>query len=217
MAASMSAAERIASAYPLMASYAEDIVRVAKNLEIDPAWLANVINFESIGGNPQAVNTWGPKPTYATGLIQFMPGPGNSADRLGYTIEQIRAMSGKEQMPLVEAYFRMVLNDFKRDRLTSQEDVYMAVFYPVAIGNPDYQFPPKVVAANNGIATPRDYVRMANAKAKLPVSGIGFAGAGFSLGSPAGIALTVSVAALAATLVWVYRDPIRTRFARLTG
>ena len=146
-----------------------------------------------------------------------MPGPGNSADRLGYTVEQIRTMSGKEQMPLVEAYFRMVLNDFKRDRLTSQEDVYMAVFYPVAIGNPDYRFPPKVVAQNNGIATPRDYTRMANRNAKLAVSGIGFAGEGFSLGSPAGIALTVSVAALAATLVWVYRDPIRARVARLTG
>jgi hypothetical protein len=213
----MSAVAQIANAYPLMKPYAEDVVRVAKNLDIDPAWLANVINFESIGGNPQAVNTAGPNPTYATGLIQFMPGPGNSADRLGYTIEQIVAMSGKEQMPLVEAYFRMVLNDVGRDRLTSQEDVYMTVFYPVSIGNPDYQFPPKVVRQNNGIQTPRDYTRMANARAKLPVSGIGYSGLGIGGLSPAALAATVSVAALAVTLFWVYRQPIRARIAQLKG
>lgn len=213
----MSAVAQIANAYPLMKPYAEDVVRVAKNLDIDPAWLANVINFESIGGNPQAVNTAGPNPTYATGLIQFMPGKGRSADRLGYTVEQIRAMSGKEQMPLVEAYFRMVLRDNRRDRLTSQEDVYMAVFYPVAIGNPDYRFPPNVPAANPDIYTPRDYVLKANRNAKLPVSGIGYSGLGIGGLSPAALAATVSVAALAVTLFWVYRQPIRARIAQLKG
>lgn len=213
MAASMSAVAQIANAYPLMASYAQDIVRVAKNLEIDPAWLANVINFESVGGNPAAIN-----PTSgASGLIQFMPGRGMSADRLGYTTAEIRALSGKEQMPLVEAYFRMTLDDVRRDRLTSQEDVYMAVFYPVSIGNPDYRFPPKVVEDNNGIQTPRDYTRMANRAARLPVSGIGYSGLGIGGLSPAALAATVSVAALAVTLFWVYRQPIRARIAQLKG
>lgn len=213
MAAATSAVGKIASAYPLMASYASDIVRVAKNLEIDPAWLANVINFESVGGNPAAIN-----PTSgASGLIQFMPGRGMSAERLGYTTAQIRALSGKDQMPLVEAYFRMTLNDVRRERLASQEDVYMTVFYPVAIGNPDYRFPAYVVEDNPGIYTPRDYVRMANARARLPVSGIGFSGTGFGGISPVALAATISAAALLTTLAWVYRQPIRARVAQLTG
>lgn len=211
MAAALTAVQRIASAYPLMASYAEDIVRVAKNLDIDPAWLANVINFESVGGKPDAYNAT----SGASGLIQFMPGKGRSADRLGYTTEQIRAMSGKEQMPLVEAYFRMVLRDNRRERLASQEDVYMAVFYPVAIGLPDYRFPPLVVEQNRGIQTPRDYTRMANANARLPVSGIGVSGVGVGGFSPATLAATISAAALAVALFWTYRQPIRARIAQL--
>ena len=213
MAAASTAVDKIAAAYPRMASYASDIVRVAKNLDIDPAWLANVINFESGGGNPAALNSI----SGASGLIQFMPGRGMSAERLGYTTAQIRALSGKDQMPLVEAYLRMTLNDVRKPRLTSQEDVYMAVFYPVAIGNPDYAFPPIVVAQNNGIRTPRDYTRMANARAKLPVSGIGYSGLGIGGLSPAALAATVSVAALAVTLFWVYRQPIRARIAQLKG
>ena len=217
MAAASTAVDKIAAAYPRMASYASDIVRVAKNLDIDPAWLANVINFESGGGNPAAFNAT----SGASGLIQFMPGRGMSAERLGYTTAQIRALSGKDQMPLVEAYFRMTLNDVRKSRLTSQEDVYMAVFYPVAIGNPDYAFPPIVVAQNNGIRTPRDYTRMANARARLPVSGIGSTGVSAlpSVGgmSATTVALLASSAALSATLFWVYRDPIRKRVAQLVG
>lgn len=36
-----------------MASYADEIVRVSDGLGIDPGWLANVINFESRGGDPK--------------------------------------------------------------------------------------------------------------------------------------------------------------------
>ena len=49
----------------------------------------------------------------------------------------------------------------------------MAVFYPAAMGNPDYQFPSGVVAANNGISNPREYTEKANRNAKLPTGMIG--------------------------------------------
>ncbi len=144
----------ISTAYPAMASYADEIARVAAAIGIDAGWLANVINFES-NGNPQARNRY----SNATGLIQFMP---STASRLGTSVDALYAMSGREQMPWVERYF----TPFK-GKLRSQEDVYMAVFYPAYIGQPDKQFPAKVVAVNPGIFTPRDYANKANARAKI--------------------------------------------------
>lgn len=144
----------IAAAYPKMADYASEVVRVASSIGISPEWLANVIYFES-GGNPQARN---PKSS-ATGLIQFI---GSTAASLGTSVDALYRMSGREQMVYVEKYFAS-----KAGKLRSQEDVYMAVFYPKAVGNPDYRFPASVTKANPGIATPRDYAAMANRKAKL--------------------------------------------------
>jgi hypothetical protein len=144
----------ISNAYPKMASYASDIARVSANLGIDASWLANAINFES-GGNPQARNKY----TNATGLIQFMP---STATGLGTTVDALYAMSGSQQMVWVEKYFAR-----QKGKLKSQEDVYMAIFYPAYVGQPDKQFPASVTAVNPGIFTPRDYVKMANARAKL--------------------------------------------------
>lgn len=148
-------AQKIASAYPKMASYANDIVSVSDGLGIDPDWLANVINFESRGGDPAARN-----PTSnATGIIQFMP---RTAENLGTSVDELREMSGSEQMKFVEKYFKPFSG-----KLNSQEDVYMAVFYPVAIGDSNYRFPEKVVRWNPGIYTPSDYAAKANSRAKL--------------------------------------------------
>lgn len=201
-----SVASIIASAYPAMASYADDLVRVADDIGIDPGWLANVINFES-GGNPQARNP----SSSATGLIQFIK---STASRLGTSVDALYGMTGQQQMAYVKAY----LSSY-RGRLTSQEDVYMAVFYPVAIGNPSYSFPSSVTAVNPGIYTPRDYANKANTRAKLPVdpqtgrTAAGkqsvaslFSGTGGGGLSPVALALTGSAAALAVALVWVYRD-----------
>ena len=148
-------AKEIQKAYPLMSSYADEIVRVAKNVGISPSWLANVINFESKGGNPQAKN---PGST-ATGLIQFMR---DTATGLGTSVNDIYNMTGREQMVWVEKYLAPYAG-----KMSSQEDVYMAVFYPAAIGKPDYRFSDEIAAKNNGIATPRDYFEKANRNAKL--------------------------------------------------
>lgn len=151
-------AEEIASAYPKMRSYADMIISVSDTIGIKPNWLANVINFESIGGDPRARN----KLSNATGLIQFMPA---TARGLGTSIDALYNMTAREQMFWVDAYFKPY-----RGRLNSQEDVYMAVFYPVAIGKPDaWTFPPKVEKWNPGISTPADYAQKANRNARLPV------------------------------------------------
>lgn len=199
-----SSAATISSVYPAMASYADDIVRVSDGLGIDPGWLANVINFES-GGNPQARNP----SSSATGLIQFIS---STAARLGTYTDALYGMTGKQQMAYVEKYFSTY-----KGRLSSQEDVYMAVFYPAAIGNPDYRFPSSVTAANPGIYTPRDYAEKANRRARLTVSTSTGLTAAASTGaglSPIALALTGSAAALALALLWVYRDDLRARLGR---
>jgi len=185
-----STAASISAAYPKMASYADEIVRVANQVGVHPSWLANVINFES-GGNPQARNPY----SSATGLIQFIT---STANRLGTSVDALYGMTGRQQMAYVEKYFSPYSG-----RLKSQEDVYMAVFYPKAIGNPDYPFPSSVTAVNPGIATPRDYVTMANRKAKLApyVGEMAAAGVARLYGAWPYI-LILGVGGIAAAILW---------------
>jgi hypothetical protein len=152
----MTTAGQIIAAYPASLPIAPGIVRLAEIHGFDPAFLANVINFES-RFNPAALN----KKTNAAGLIQFMP---KTAARLGTTTEALRQMSAGAQFTYVEQYLR----PFK-GKLKTQPDVYMAVFYPAYVGRPaNTPFPPNVQRANPGIKTPADYTQMANRAAVLP-------------------------------------------------
>ena len=154
----MTSAAAITRAYPGAASVASQVVSLGRDLGADPAWIANVIQFES-RWNPQAVNRF----SGASGLIQFMPA---TAKGLGTTVEAIRTMTAAQQWPYVRAYFSRF-----RGRLRSQADVFMAVFYPVAVGKgPDYRFSAKVSAVNPGIFTAGDYARKALRVARLPTS-----------------------------------------------
>lgn len=99
------------------------IVEVSNDLGWNPDWLASIIAFES-GFDPKAVN----KHSGASGAIQFMP---STAKNLGYTIEQIRAMSLEEQIRKPTWQY---LKGFKG--IKNLEDAYLTVFYPKAIGQP---------------------------------------------------------------------------------
>jgi hypothetical protein len=93
-----------------------ELQAVAGRLETEPAWLLNVIAFESLF-DPRARN---PLPGQtASGLLQIIEG---TARRLGTTTEAIRRMSPLDQLRLVERY----LAPF-RGRLKTLPDVYMAV------------------------------------------------------------------------------------------
>lgn len=155
-AATGAEAVAIAAAYPAMASYAGDIVAVAHRLGIRSAWLANVINFES-RGNPQAYN-----PSGATGIIQFIS---TTARELGTTTDALRGMTGAQQMAFVDRYFRLARIP---KPLRSQLDVFMAVYYPAAVGKgPSYAFPQSTWAGNPGIRVAGDYYAKAMKGAKL--------------------------------------------------
>ena len=157
----MTTAAAIRAAYPRSAPVATAVVALARTLGVDPAWIANVIQFES-GWNTQAVN----RVSNATGLIQFMP---KTAKGLGTSTAALKQMSYPQQFRYVATYFKPYAG-----RLHSQADVYLAVFYPAYIGKPaNTAFPSRVTRSNPGIRTPADYARMANRRAKLPTGGGG--------------------------------------------
>lgn len=88
--------------------------------------------------NPQAVNP----NTKATGLIQFMPA---TALSLGTTINALKQMTATQQLAFIEKY----LNPYK-SKIKNVYDLYLSIFYPVAIGKPDnYSMPAYVTPFNN--------------------------------------------------------------------
>ena len=121
-----SSASDITRAYPQTAGWADKIVRAAGTLSIpDPGWLANLMSFES-NLKPQARN----KVSGATGLIQFMP---STAKSLGTSTDALYRMSATQQLPFVIKYLKKMRG---RGAYNTSGDLYMAVFYPVAIGKP---------------------------------------------------------------------------------
>jgi hypothetical protein len=65
----------------------------------------------------------------ATGLIQFMP---STAQSLGTTTTALAAMTDVQQLEYVERYFRG-----RAGQLGTVEDVYMAILWPRAVGQPN--------------------------------------------------------------------------------
>lgn len=104
------------------------LVAAANKLGINPDWLATVISFETAGTfSPSIVNRAG---SGAFGLIQFMPTTAKNILGTATTDEAVRigkAMSFGEQLN------RMVIPYFSGRKMTSLEDVYLAVFYPAAM------------------------------------------------------------------------------------
>ncbi len=152
--------------YNLTKDDIREIERVAAELNYPPEWLANLINFESGGTfNPAIQNSIG-----ATGLIQFLP---STAREMGTTTDALKKMTFKQQME----YVRRHISKFAKKRAAmgdkfSQTDLFMMIFYPVAVGKRDYQFPANVQKANNGIKTPLDYTKFAISASTAPFKNI---------------------------------------------
>lgn len=156
-------AVNISSIFNLDSELAAAVRRTANRIGTRPEWLASVIQFESAG-------TWSPSvrnpSSSATGLIQFTKA---TAERLGYDLEDLAAMSVLEQLegPVVD-YFQTVAGGRWSDgqgpipafRLDSLQAVAMAVFFPrAATWSPSSSFPSWVQLANPGIVTVADYLR----------------------------------------------------------
>ena len=100
------------------------VYEITAKLGIDPNWLMAVM-FKESGLNHRAVN----HTTGATGLIQFMPA---TAASLGTTTEALKNMTNVNQLDYVYKYLHPY-----RFKMKSYTDVYLAVFFPAAIGKPD--------------------------------------------------------------------------------
>jgi hypothetical protein len=95
---------------------------------IDPEFLMACMAFESGETfSPSVRNAAG---SGAVGLIQFMP---QTAALLGTSIEDLAAMTAEQQLDYVDKYFAP-----HRGRIHNLADLYMAILWPAAIGQPDY-------------------------------------------------------------------------------
>lgn len=123
----------------------DKISTICISLNIKDEHLYKIMKAES-GFNPKAVN----KLSYATGLIGFLP---STAERLGmvstkgiefegntkaerelnkkkYISSIIQEMTVSQQLDYVNKYFESIC---KRHKLTTYENVWLAVFHPAAI------------------------------------------------------------------------------------
>lgn len=130
--------------------FKEALEKTAANLGIDPNHLIAIMKQES-SLDPQAVN----KTSGATGLIQFMP---RTAAGLGTSTSALYRMTATEQLPWVEKYFK---NNGVRPGM-GLGDLYVAVFYPAAMGKGDSHVISKagnaVYNQNRGLDTNKDGV-----------------------------------------------------------
>lgn len=106
------------------AAFANKVITIANQLNINPDWLMVVMKFES-GLNSKAQNTT----SGATGLIQFMP---STAIGMGTTTTDLYNMSNVEQLDYVYLYLSRFSGEIR-----SLTDLYLTIFYPVAVGKSD--------------------------------------------------------------------------------
>ncbi len=109
------------------AEFGDKLRVVADTLEVDPNWLLAVMQRES-GIDPKAEN----KRSGATGLIQFMP---TTATRLGTTVAKLRRMTDVDQLDKVLAFYKPWIG-----KLKTAGDLYLATFWPVAVGADDESY-----------------------------------------------------------------------------
>nr|DAZ76298.1 MAG TPA: tail protein [Caudoviricetes sp.] len=125
-------------------AFAGKVKQIAARLGVNPDHLMAIMWSES-RLDPSARNPRGG----AVGLIQFMPA---TAEGLGTTAEKLLKMTGEEQLDYVELFFRPYAA-----RCRTFADLYLACFFPAAIGKPDgyvlqtRRLPARVIARQNPI------------------------------------------------------------------
>ena len=106
-------------------AFVDKVIEISQCLYINPHWLMVVMELETAGTfDPAITNVLG-----YTGLIQF--GDAAAAD-LSITTSQLRTMNALNQLDYVYRY----LKPYTR-KMQKLSDVYLAVFFPRAIGKHD--------------------------------------------------------------------------------
>lgn len=107
-------------------SFLKKTIEISNKLAINPDWLMLTMYIESAKTFSASIQNGKSK---ATGLIQFMPA---TAKHLGTTIDALVRMNEVEQLDWVYKYLSVY-----KGKMKSFEDVYLAVFFPLAIGKLD--------------------------------------------------------------------------------
>lgn len=210
--------------YPVYNVTKDDLTELAKitdRYNLPFPWMINLINFESGRTfNPAIKNSIG-----ATGLIQFLP---STANGLGTTTDALSKMTFKQQLFYLDKYLYGALKNHlvggKVPDSFTQGDLFMAIFYPVAVGKPNYVFPNNVKAANSGISTPYDYVQKALLASVFPLNVVPYTLADVKrkFGSVTGYTkknwvpiLIISVLLILAILLLIFRKKIAEKLTKL--
>lgn len=126
------------------ALFKSKVAEIAADLGCDPNHLMAAMAFET--GERFTANVKNPV-SGATGLIQFMP---STAEDLDTTVADLAAMSAEDQLEYVHKYFRPY-----KGRMNKLSDVYMAILWPKAIGQPEdavlFAQPSKQYDQNKGL------------------------------------------------------------------
>jgi LysM repeat protein len=117
------AAQKIAWGSKVTATFKAKVIKICGNLGVDPNYLMAAMAFESAETFSANVKN---AQSGATGLIQFMP---STAQKLGTSTGALAGMTPEAQLDYVEKYFQPHTN-----KLSTLEDVYMAILWPAAIG-----------------------------------------------------------------------------------
>lgn len=124
--------------------FGNKVIDIAAKLNTDPRFLMIVMNNES-GLDSTAKNP----NSSATGLIQFME---PTAKGLGTTTADLRTMENVKQLDYVYKYLKVY-----KSKLVSAADVYLAIFFPLALYKSNtWEFPTWVVKANKIFDTNKD-------------------------------------------------------------
>lgn len=144
--------------------FAAKVREIADLLNTNPNWLMAVMAFETrMTFSPYVPNAAG---SGAIGLIQFMP---KTAAGMGTSTEKLARMSAVEQLDWVYKYYQPF-----RGRLNSLSDCYLAVLYPVAVGQSEnyvlFKAPSIAYTQNSGLDTEtpkKGYVTKKDATAQV--------------------------------------------------
>lgn len=108
-------------------TFRDRVAWCADALDTPIEYLMAVMAFESAGTFRADIRNFAG--SGATGLIQFMPA---TARNLGTTVDDLAKMTPEDQLNYVYKYFEPY-----KGRLKTLSDVYMAVLWPRAIGEPE--------------------------------------------------------------------------------
>ena len=117
---------------PNRVAFIARVKQLAKTFNVNPNWFMALFNSETGGTfKPDIYNRGG---SGAVGLIQFMP---RTAQNLGTTTSFLASLSNVEQLDWVDKYLRKQLANIGRTAIQDYDDLYLLVFYPVAVGKLD--------------------------------------------------------------------------------